>query len=414
VGAAAIRVQAACGVPDLNHGLIQQKSIDRFRTVPECGQTIETSQAANQLQTLKLLTKIIGHKHASRIAGMGVSVPKFHLLARISLRFLAALLGLGLLGFLVFRTGPGIVWKDLQTVGWGLALIIILGGFSQLVKAWAWRQAFTCDISELSWSRSIGTQLASDAMGQLGVAGKLLGEGIRISFLGPAVPLPNGISACAIDGALHSFTAAIISVLGVTATLFIAPLSGVWRVYGLVVSSMLIAVMILAGVAVASHWPLAGNAARAIGRLPFLHNWVSSKQSIIDSAENNLLEFHHKAPASFWASLGLNALWHALAVLEVFIVLRFMGARIAPVGAFVVEGMTKVINLVGALNPGNLGTYEAGNMLIAKMFGVTGTTGLTLALCRRARALFWAGVGAMSMALMKRTDWTRRSVATNA
>lgn len=339
---------------------------------------------------------------------------KFHSLTRISLRFLAALLGLGLLAFLVFRTGPGIVWKELQTVGWGVALIIILGGFSQLVKACAWRQTFTCDISGLSWSRSFGAQLASDAIGQLGLAGKLVGEGIRISLLGPGVPLANGISAGAIDGALHTFTAAIITVLAVTATLVVAPLSSVWRVYGLVVSSALITVMILAGVAVASRWPLAGNAAKAIGRLPFLHNWVSSKQSVIDSAENNLLDFHHKAPASFWASLGLNALWHALAILEVFIVLRFMGARIAPLGAFVVEGMTKVINLVGALNPGNLGTYEAGNMLIAKMFGVTGTTGLTLALCRRTRATFWAAVGALCMVSMKRTDWRTRRAATSA
>ena len=77
------------------------------------------------------------------------------------------------------------------------------------------------------------------------------------------------------------------------------------------------------------------------------------------------------------------------------------------VGAFVVEGLTKVINLVGAFNPGNFGTYEGGNMLIAKIFGVTGTAGLTLALCRRARAVFWAGVGAMCMIVMK-TDRVAR------
>jgi hypothetical protein len=64
-----------------------------------------------------------------------------------------------------------------------------------------------------------------------------------------------------------------------------------------------------------------------------------------------------------------------------------------------------VINLVGAVNPGNVGTYEGGNMLIANMFGVTATAGLTLALCRRAGAIFWAGVGAMCMIVMKRADW---------
>jgi hypothetical protein len=336
-------------------------------------------------------------------------VPKFESVTGIFLRFFAALLGLGLLGYLVFRTGSGVVWKQVQAVGWGLVLIIILGGFSQLIKTWAWRKTFRCDISGLSWSRSFGVQLASDAAGQLGVAGKLLGEGIRVSLSSSAVPLASGISACAIDGGLHTLTAAGVTVSGIAATLVVAPLSGVWRVYGSLLSVVLVALVILSAVAVARRWRLMGNAARAIGRLPWLHNWISGKQSTIDSAEHNLLTFHHEAPAAFWASLSLNLLWHALAVLEVYLILRFMGARIAVVGALVFEGLTKVINLVGALNPGNLGTYEGGNMLIANMFGVAGTAGLTLALCRRARAVFWAGVGVMCMIVMKRTEWAKQN-----
>jgi len=64
-----------------------------------------------------------------------------------------------------------------------------------------------------------------------------------------------------------------------------------------------------------------------------------------------------------------------------------------------------VINLIGVLNPGNIGTYEGGNMLIAIMFGVTATVGLTLALCRRARSIIWAGVGAVCMIVMKKAEW---------
>jgi hypothetical protein len=337
----------------------------------------------------------------------GFSAGKLQSLTPILFRSLAALLGLGLLGVLVDRTGPDIVWKQVQTVGWGLALIIILGGFSQLIKTWAWRKNFRCDISGLSWPHSLGAQLASDAAGQLGVAGKLVGEGIRVSLSTPAVPLANAISACAIDGGLHVLTASGVTVCGIAATLLIAPLSGVWRLYAWLVSAVLVAVVILSSVAVARRWELMGNTARAIGRLPWLHSWISGKQPTIDSAEHNLLTFHQEAPAAFWASLSLNVLWHALAVFEVYIILRFMGARIAGVGALVVEGLTKVINLVGALNPGNLGTYEGGNMLIAKMFAVTGSTGLTLALCRRARALFWAGVGVMCMIVMKKAKQDR-------
>jgi len=331
-------------------------------------------------------------------------VPKFQSLTRITLRFFAALLGVGLLGYLVFRTGPGVIWTQVQAIGWGLALIIILGGFSQLIRTCAWRQALMCDIGRLTWSRSFGAQLASDAGGQIGLAGKLIGEGIKVSLLTPAVPLDNGISSCVIDGGMHLLTASVVAVLGISIALLHYPLSGQWRVYALLLAALLIALVVLAAVAVASRWRLMGNAARAIGRLPQLHSWIIGKEPTIDSAEHNLLTFRSEAPAAFWASLIFSLLWHALAVLEVYLILLFMRAKITLVGAFAMEGLTKVINLVGALNPGNLGTYEGGNMLIANMFGVTATTGLTLALCRRARSVFWAAVGAICMTVMKRTN----------
>ena len=278
-------------------------------------------------------------------------------LTRIFLRVFAALLGLGLLVYSVFRTGPGVVWKQVRTVGWGLAPIIILGGLSQLIRTCAWRQTITYDIKGLRWSRSVGAQLASDACGQLGFAGKLVGEGIRVSLLSPVVPVARGLSSCAIDGGMHLLTAAVVAVLGISITLLHFPLSGQWRVYALLLSAVLIALVILAAVAVASGWQLTGNAARAIGRLPQLHNWVIGKQPTIDSAEHNLLTVSRKAPAAFWASLMFSLLWHALAVLEVNVIVRFMWASIAVAGALALEGLTKVINLVGAVNPGNAGTF---------------------------------------------------------
>jgi len=341
----------------------------------------------------------------------GSTAPRLQSLIQLSVRFFAALLGLGLLSYLVFRTGPGIVWKQLQAVGWGFALVILLGGLSQLAKTCAWRQAFTCDISGLSWFRSFVAQLISDGIGQFGVAGKVVGEGARISLLGRAVPVSNALSAGAIDGALHTFSAVVVTVLGISAILMIGPVSVRWRVYAGLLIAVLVSVVILAAVAVRNRWQLVGHASRAIGRLPRLHTWVSDKQPIIDSAEDNLLSFRDEAPGAFWATLIFNLLWHMLAVLEVYIILRFIGAGFTVSGAFIVEGLTKVINLLGALNPGNFGTYEGGSMLIAKMFGVASTTGLTLALCRRARTVFWAGVGAMCMIVMKKAEVPRTIAA---
>jgi hypothetical protein len=323
---------------------------------------------------------------------------------QFALRFFAVLLGFGLLGYLVFRSGPGTVWKQLEAVGWGFALVIFVGGLSQLAKTCAWRQAFTCDISRLSWFRSFVAQLISDGIGQFGVAGKVVGEGTRISLLGRTVPISNALSAGAIDGALHTFTAVVVTVLGISAILMIGPVSVRWRVYAALLIVGLVSAVILAAVALRNRLPLVGRATRAVGRVPRLHTWVSDKQPIIDSAEDNLLSFRDQAPGAFWATLIFNLLWHMLAVLEVYIILRFMKAGFTISGAFIVEGLTKVINLVGAVNPGNFGTYEGGSMLIAKMFGVTSTAGLTLALCRRARTVFWAGVGAICVIVINKDE----------
>ena len=74
-----------------------------------------------------------------------------------------------------------------------------------------------------------------------------------------------------------------------------------------------------------------------------------------------------------------------------------MGTKLTLFGAFAIEALTKLVNIAGTFNPGNIGTYEGGNMLITKMFGLTAAAGLTLAFARRLRALFWAGVGILCL-----------------
>ena len=100
-----------------------------------------------------------------------------------------------------------------------------------------------------------------------------------------------------------------------------------------------------------------------------------------------------------------------MAILEVYLLLHFMGARTGILGALVLEAFTKLLNVVGALNPGNLGTYEGGNMILARLIGITGAAGLTLGLCRRARSLFWKAIGLLCLIAMSRSaQQARRSL----
>jgi uncharacterized membrane protein YuzA (DUF378 family) len=156
-------------------------------------------------------------------------------------------------------------------------------------------------------------------------------------------------------------------------------------------------VLALALFSFAEGWRLFFHIMRAVQRLPWAKKWVAQKASIIESAEENLLSFRSRAPKSFWAVIFLYFASQITAVTEVYLLLRLMGVRMMVVGAFIVEGFTKLIDVVGALNPGNIGTFEGGNLLVARLLGFPAAAGLTLALCRRARILFWTGIGALCL-----------------
>ncbi|MBV9669471.1 MAG: flippase-like domain-containing protein [Acidobacteriales bacterium] len=320
----------------------------------------------------------------------------------VLLRLAGLVVGVGLLALLIHRSGPETIWNQVHKVGSGLIVIIILGGFAYFIRTWVWRLTFAPNLTTLSWPRSFGAYLASEALGQLGVGGKAVGEGIRIALLRPLMPLPNALSSVAIDGALHLLTSTAVMLSGVIAVLFMASTSGKWRMFQFALSAVLSGLLVLAIVAYGNGWRLIGRGARAIARIPRVHGWMQGKLPVIDSSEDALLAFSRTTPGAFRAALLLSFLWQALAMLEIYVILRYLGVHVTVFGAFLMEGLTKLINLVGAFSPGNIGTYEGGNMLITGLVGASGTAGLTLALCRRARVLFWGLIGVAYLATVQK------------
>jgi len=324
-------------------------------------------------------------------------------------RIASALVGVALLVSLIRRTGPSTVVDEIRTIGWGLALVIGLGGISHLTKTLAWRFTFLCDLRNVSFVRTLGLRLVSETIGSFGLPGQVLGETARVYFLGSALPVANSISSVTLDRGLYIASSALVSVAGILVGLFLLPLSRTWRLYASFFASVLALVVVLTAIAFQRRWPVFSGAARMLGRLPWFKNWLEGKQSIIHSAEGNLFRFYHDVPNAFCASLMLNLACHGMAILEVYILLQLMGARTNLAGAFVLEAFTKLINMVGALNPGNFGTYEAGNIILTRVLGVAGSAGLTLGLCRRARSLFWKGIGFLCLvAMSKSTQEPRR------
>ena len=313
-------------------------------------------------------------------------------------------MGAALLSYLVLRAGTDRLLDNVKQMGWGILLVLGLAGVSHLVKTWAWRLTLPGQFKKVSFSRTLGLRLVSEAIGQFGFVGQMVGDATRGSLLTSELPASDIVSSVALDRGLFMLSGLIVAIAGFVALVFVPAVPRGLRVASSISAVVLLALLALSVWAVRRGLPVLSGMARAASRLPWLKNWLQREDSVIASAEQQLLNFHRQEPKAFWISTLLNFLAHGLAIAEVYLILWLMGSKVTVMGAFMLEALTKLINAVGSINPGNVGTYEGGNMAIVKVVGLAPAEGLTLGLCRRFRSIVWAIIGGICLLYYSRSN----------
>ena len=313
--------------------------------------------------------------------------------ARLLLRLFAALMSVGLFSFLVWRVGPTKLWENVLRLGWGFTWIIALAGVSHVVKTWAWQLTLGKDKEKTSFPQLLGLRLGAEAGAQLGILGQTFGDSIRVARLSSEIPIATGLASVSLDRGLYFVTGTMMTIVGILAALRLVSLSRGFGLYAGLFVIVLITFLLMALLTMRNRWPVLSASARIVSRVSPFKSWVEKRYLVVQSVEDRLFDFHHNTPKAFWLSFSLNVGSHCLAVLEVCLVLWLMGVKIGFFAALGMEGLTKLLNVVGNFNPGNFGIYEGGIMLIGEMFGLSSPTGLALGLARRLRSFFWAAVG---------------------
>jgi phosphatidylglycerophosphate synthase len=108
--------------------------------------------------------------------------------------------------------------------------------------------------------------------------------------------------------------------------------------------------------------------------------------------ERQVLDLVRGNPRRLLVLMGATAASYFFTALEGWVILRAVDAPITATGAFAIETLSRVMTFASALIPANLGALEASSVAAATAVGVAGG-GIALAIARRLRGLFWAGVG---------------------
>jgi len=100
-------------------------------------------------------------------------------------------------------------------------------------------------------------------------------------------------------------------------------------------------------------------------------------------------------PGRLWQAFALDLGFHALAVLEVFLTLRWLLGDRSPTLAQAVafEAFNRVVTVAFKFVPFRIGVDEALSGAVAPMLAVNSAAGVSLAIVRKVRGLFWTAVG---------------------
>src|SRR5947207_11779326 len=114
----------------------------------------------------------------------------------------------------------------------------------------------------------------------------------------------------------------------------------------------------------------------------------------VRTIEARIYSFYERNHARFFLILFVECFFHLAGVVEAYVTLWFISHTIAPtwMSAFILESVNRLINVVFKFIPLRIGVDEGGTGKVASLLGLTRTTGVTLAIVRKARDICWTAI----------------------
>jgi hypothetical protein len=289
--------------------------------------------------------------------------------------------GAALFAYVVRRAGVGEILDGIQRVGWGLVLILVLAGLRFMVRAGCWRLCMPEDV-RLTYPRAFSAFLAGDAVGSVTPLGLLASEPTKIFLTRHDLATRDSLASLAIENLIYGASILAMLAVAVGVVLGTVPLPASWR-WAIVGGSL-----------------AAGAAAWLLLRL-LRGTWDDRRgprprwRARLAELRVAVIGFSTSHPARLWRAFGLEMAFHVLGTVEVFLTLQWLVPDRAPsfTQAIAFEGLNRVVTVAFKFVPFRIGVDEALSGAVAPALAVAPAAGVALAVVRKARNLFWSGVG---------------------
>lgn len=316
-------------------------------------------------------------------------------------------LGLGFLAWLLWTIGIGELWRELTSLGWGLALIILSEGAAEMLHTCAWRHCLSAPYRSLPWLRLFRIRMAGYALNYLTPTATMGGEVTKAALLASHHKGPEAVSGVLIGKACFALAQLLFVIIGAVFLL--------WRVHlpralwlGMLLSGALLAGGILAFLLLQQQGKLGGIlrwlAARRVGGRALQR--AANDISQVDQALRN---FYRQQPWDLALAVGWDLLGDALGILPTWVVFSLLTHKASLAVAAAAWFLGMWFDLLTFVVPMNLGTLEGTRIVAFRAIGYNALVGMTYGVAFRLAQLFWSVFGLLSYGWMASRTASPRS-----
>ena len=349
-------------------------------------------------------------KNTDSISSSGKKRTRNRNLAPVGIIF--ALLGLLLFAYSVKKAGLTEITAGIGRLGAGFVLILAISSIRHIVRSLAWIKCFEPPF-RLRFRDALAARIMGDALGNIvPLASVAVSEPSKAVFVKDRVPLMVGVSALAVENIFYSLSVAIFIFSGTATLLLTFSLPKPLRYASLGALATTLVVMPLGYFLIRRQWRFLSGTLRLLGNRGIARNWITKMTPRADTVEQRIYGFYERNQASFLSIFVLELVFHLTGVIEIYATLTYI-SPIAPtlLTAFILESVNRIINVVFKFVPLRTGVDEAGTGMLSKVLGFTTAIGVTLAIVRKGRDIFWATIG---VALLLHKGFSLRHVEEDA
>ncbi len=302
--------------------------------------------------------------------------------------------GLGLFVYFVYSVGLELIFNGIGRVGFGgFAFILLIYFLRFACRASAWRLS-VYEPHQLNFSDTLPAVIIGEALSSLIPLGLLISGTSKAVAVRQRVPLVVGLASVATENLFYSLVTGLFIVFGGFAFLRSFELEEGWIITIDVLIFGVLLLILLGFLMVIRQWHLLSSLCEWLYNRHFGRRVLEKGRSQARLFENLIFGFYRRHPRRFLPIFLFQVVFHILGVLEVWFILSRISAVIPGFfNSFLLESMSRVITIVFKLVPFLIGVDEAGAQFITETLALGAGVGVTLAIVRKGRIIFWTAVG---------------------